>query len=200
MSKKIEIAKEYLEFLYSYKKLNCYEIASILKIGKTSVLNKLKAYKIPLRNPWHGRKRVEITCDVCGTVKEIAKSRNKNGRRKFCSRRCKGIYEFMKKNKYDTSLEKSVQLVLDKLGVKYVKQCPIHGITLADFYIPEQRLVIQADGKYWHSLPGAKERDTRQDFLLMFNGYKILRLAEDVVSNSIKTKNLIKSSLRGGKL
>jgi very-short-patch-repair endonuclease len=106
----------------------------------------------------------------------------------------------MKKNKYDTSLEKSVQLVLDKLGVKYVKQCPIHGITLADFYIPEQRLVIQADGKYWHSLPGAKERDTRQDFLLMFNGYKILRLAEDVVSNSIKTKNLIKSSLRGGKL
>ena len=88
--------------------------------------------------------------------------------------------------------------MLKKLGIKFESQKIIpEGKTIADFYIPEQRLVLYADGKYWHSLPEVKNRDGNQDFLLAFNGYKVLRLGGDEINfKPIKCLNKIKKYLK----
>jgi very-short-patch-repair endonuclease len=84
------------------------------------------------------------------------------------------------------------------LNVQFEEQKVIpEGRTIADFYIPEQRLVIYADGDYWHSLPNVKKRDETQNFLLEFHGYKVLRLWEKAIKNN-EFKKCITSSIRKG--
>lgn len=91
-----------------------------------------------------------------------------------------------------TSIELAVKETLDKLGVKYIEQESIpEGRTIADFYIPAQRLVIYADGIYWHSKPKAKDKDTNQNFLLGMNGYKVLRLPENEIRKGLQERKII---------
>ena len=74
-------------------------------------------------------------------------------------------------------------------------QCPVYG-TLADIYFPDQKLVIEVDGCYWHChdcLPGNKnpkawqleqrERDTKNMNRLTNAGYTVARIWECEVKN-----------------
>lgn len=51
-----------------------------------------------------------------------------------------------------TAPEKTVSALLASLGVAYVEQAPL-GYYTVDFLVPSVRLVIQADGDYWHVNP-----------------------------------------------
>lgn len=85
----------------------------------------------------------------------------------------------------NTSIELKVEQMLKELGINYESQkCIPEGRTIADFYIPEQRLVIYADGLYWHSKPERIIRDKKQNVLLKQNGFNILRLGENEIKNS----------------
>jgi len=86
----------------------------------------------------------------------------------------------------DTSIELKVEEELKRRGINYQKQIPLCNIAVVDFYLPEYRIVIQADGDYWHNLLGAKERDEKQDRVLMFNGFNVYRFWEHEINESIE--------------
>jgi len=134
------------------------------------------------------RKRVIKKCVICGKkyislISRVAKS-------KCCSLKCNGVLAVKSSKNKNTSLELKVDEILNKLGIKYESQKVIpEGRTVADFYIPEQRLVIYADGWYWHKskqaeLKGVPKKDITQEFLLNFNGYKVLRLPESEIEKN----------------
>lgn len=57
-------------------------------------------------------------------------------------------------------------------------QYPVLNRYVADFFIPEHNVIIEADGEYWHSKPEAIEHDKRRDLELKAAGYTVIRLKE----------------------
>jgi very-short-patch-repair endonuclease len=88
--------------------------------------------------------------------------------------------------------ERALYALLDELAAEghlkaWERQYPISFWTV-DAAIPEQRLVVQADGEYWHGhLPGSRDdprvranvgNDARCDQALAGLGWTVLRLRE----------------------
>jgi len=79
----------------------------------------------------------------------------------------------------NTTLEKRVQTILDKMRVKYIAQYPL-GNRVYDFAIPSKRLLINVNGCYWHGCdkcyPGEKDKIQRRirtyDYLRRENAKK----------------------------
>ena len=88
------------------------------------------------------------------------------------------------KNK-DTSIELKIEQELKNQNIPYMKQVPIEKIALVDFLLPG-KIIIQADGDYWHNLTKVKKRDMNQDFLLGFKGYRIFRFSETEINKSAR--------------
>lgn len=94
----------------------------------------------------------------------------------------------------ETSIELKIENELKKLGIDYQKHISLCNIANVDFYIPEQKIVIQADGCYWHNCPVhkpngnifRKEKDIRQDKVLIENGLKVFRFWEHEINKSAK--------------
>jgi DNA mismatch endonuclease (patch repair protein) len=92
----------------------------------------------------------------------------------------------------NTSIEIKIENELIKRGINYQKQVPLCKIARVDFYLPEFRIVIQADGCYWHGCPvhcqnkgiKCKEKDDRQDGVLTFNGFNVYRFWEHDINKS----------------
>jgi very-short-patch-repair endonuclease len=85
----------------------------------------------------------------------------------------------------DTSIELKVEAELIKRGINYQKQVPLCKTAIVDFYLPEHRIVIQADGDYWHNIAGRRENDARQDAVLTFNGFNVYRFWEKEINQNI---------------
>lgn len=87
-----------------------------------------------------------------------------------------------------TSIEKKLTGVLEDMGGEYIEQESI-GRWVVDFLLPDRRLVIEADGVYWHSLDEVKERDKRKNTWLRKHGYEVLRLDGDTIRDgNVKSK------------
>lgn len=76
-----------------------------------------------------------------------------------------------------TSIEVITSELLASLGAEFISQHPIGPYTV-DFYVVAKNLIIEADGTYWHSRPGDKERDALKDEYFQKSGYTLLRLPE----------------------
>lgn len=95
----------------------------------------------------------------------------------------------------DTKIEIKIENELIKRGIYYQKQVPLCKIALVDFYLPEHRIVIQADGCYWHNCPihgrgeikNCSEKDKRQDSVLTFNGFNVYRFWEHEINESVES-------------
>lgn len=72
-----------------------------------------------------------------------------------------------------TQQEYIIAQVLDELGMRYEQQYPVSKYTL-DFYIPDIKMGVEADGVYGHF----RQRDVKRDFELMMypNIESILRI------------------------
>jgi very-short-patch-repair endonuclease len=86
------------------------------------------------------------------------------------------------RNKKASSLEVIVAAMLDTLGIKYWFQRKMFGF-VPDFVLIGRKIVIECDGGYWHSRPGAPERDARKDVVFADKGYTVLRLPSKLVYN-----------------
>lgn len=79
-----------------------------------------------------------------------------------------------------TAAEKAVCAALGSLGVRYIRQKPLHtagGRTFyADVYIPSLRLVIEVDGRY-HFTPEQQRRDSNRSACLRRLGLHVYRIA-----------------------
>jgi len=91
------------------------------------------------------------------------------------------VYSNQKKRGLN-KLEKAGYKIIDSLNVKYEKQYLCCNF-LVDTYLPDYKIVIQWDGKYWHSLSRVKNRDKLQDAYMKKMGYLIFRFDESIVYN-----------------
>ena len=74
---------------------------------------------------------------------------------------------------YKTDIEEIVFNILKKNNFNFVFQFPIrckYGY-IADFYLPDYNLIIEADGEAWHN----NKRDNAKTGVLKSMGYNILR-------------------------
>ena|SRR5579872_3446898 len=88
------------------------------------------------------------------------------------------------RKKFDTKPERMLEWAIKNMGWNYEKQTHLCGITFADFYLPEYKIVIYADGDYWHSRPQAIFRDTRNNRILKKNGFKVYRFLASEIEKS----------------
>ena len=58
-----------------------------------------------------------------------------------------------------TPQEKQLALAIENIGLRYVEQFEIYPYTV-DFYIPDIKMVIEADGIYGHLSKRDKKRDS----------------------------------------
>lgn len=77
----------------------------------------------------------------------------------------------------NTSCERKLQALLIELNLKFITHAGI-GPYEADVWIPSLKVVAEADGDYWHSLPGAKEKDALRDEYMAGRGIRVCRFTE----------------------
>lgn len=83
----------------------------------------------------------------------------------------------------DTKIEIKIENELKNRKLNYQKQVPLCKVAKVDFLI-NNNVVIQCDGNYWHNRIGAKERDKRQDLILIANGFNVYRFWEHEINKS----------------
>ena len=118
------------------------------------------------------RPPIYINCKNCGIeFRKIPADKD----RQFCSFACYRRYQG------ETGIEKIVRRSLDllDLGHEYIQEAKI-GRYAIDFYIPDLRIAIEADGSYWHRDP---ERDKCKDNYLAKHNINVIRLTEDEINS-----------------
>ena len=93
------------------------------------------------------------------------------------------IKNFNNVPKNDTNIEKKVENYLLFNNILYVKQFE-YKYGIADFWIPENNLIIEVDGKFWHNLPEVKRRDYLQTKFLFSQNFNVLRIKENDILNN----------------
>lgn len=79
-----------------------------------------------------------------------------------------------------SSAEKEVQKILDDLDLAYIHSKKIGDFTV-DFYLGKHTC-IEVQGSYWHNRAERIERDARKKIYLESNGYNVLYIWEDNIS------------------
>lgn len=129
---------------------------------------------------WAGRKHTEET------KKKISDSWKTPEMQKYARER------LAKQPKEDTNIERLLKEELDKRGIRYEHPCVIDGgIFRCDFGFPQSKLIVEADGCYYHFCPPCmkkkghgepdkrqksnQSRDARKDNYLISHGWRVLR-------------------------
>lgn len=86
----------------------------------------------------------------------------------------------------ETSIEAKLYEELERRGITYTKQQVIDGLWVADALIPGARIVIEADGAYWHKLPDMEKRDRKKDAYLKAKGYQVFRFPEEAIKADVQ--------------
>lgn len=121
--------------------------------------------------------QITCTCKQCGKSFVRYRSAIKYGRGVFCGKQCHGTYTIHQKRQRVSKIEKKFGDMLEHEGLNIQRSYRI-GPWVCDFYVPSVNLVIEFDGKYWHSLPAMIKRDKRKDEYLLAQGYRISRVQE----------------------
>lgn len=83
-----------------------------------------------------------------------------------------------------SSYEKMILEWLDAIGIKYIPQHHIPGISLdehdlyhwpVDIYLPDYNLMIEVDGEHWHDMNNRREIDKKRTELMISLGYRVQR-------------------------
>lgn len=158
-------------------------------------------------NRWQSRDKIKYNCKTCknefGLSKSLADSRKYET--KFCSIKCRNEDLDWKRstikgnlaqqnNKGLNKLELLGNTILDDIGIEYHSQYLLFDKFLVDVYIPEQNVVIQWDGDYWHGhptklkngIPDKRQKnrmdlDKSQDLYMKKAGCIVLRFWESEV-------------------
>lgn len=159
-------------------------------------------------NKWHARRKLHYVCKTCAKPFTWSPSRIKANSPKYCSVRCSSICPEWKRaaaiqgnlvqsrNKALNKLELAGEEILKALGLRFNSQHLLFDKFLVDTFLPNENVVIQWDGDYWHGHPTKikggipdhrqKKRmslDKSQDAYMKKRGVKILRFWESEVIN-----------------
>ncbi|NBV82516.1 DUF559 domain-containing protein [bacterium] len=72
-----------------------------------------------------------------------------------------------------TNIENQLRYAMLRKNIDFVEQADI-GPWSIDFLLPEYRIVVEADGEYWHSDVKTKMKDRRKDAWLKAKGFEVL--------------------------
>jgi len=88
--------------------------------------------------------------------------------------------------KKETSLERVVRQTLEKLEIPFKSKWWLAATGWRpkeyDFFLPDSNLLIEVDGKYWHSLPENVVNDEYKNKFAAHMNYSLLRIPEERVS------------------
>ena len=121
--------------------------------------------------------RTEHISRPCRQCKKIMDLMPYQSEQRFCSQTC--AYKY----RGPTDIEEIIMYELNARQVAYEFQYSINRYTV-DFAFPAHKLVVEADGVYWHSLPDVKEKDRRKNAALTQYGWTVLRFTGDAIRAS----------------
>jgi very-short-patch-repair endonuclease len=75
-----------------------------------------------------------------------------------------------------TRIEQALMNELDRRNIPYQREYVI-GKYHIDIALPGCKIAIEADGDYWHNLPGRKIHDARKNGYLKKQGWTVLRFS-----------------------
>jgi DNA (cytosine-5)-methyltransferase 1 len=135
---------------------------------------------------------------------------------KITQKPAKEVSERMRKVKgRGTSLENTMEKILNEIGVKYEKQPRIFGNP--DFKLKDSKVVIFCDGAFWHGkkrgqkfhknrefweskIAGNKRRDERNNRALKKEGWKVLRFLDSEINRElVRVAEIIRKTLDSDK-
>jgi len=82
----------------------------------------------------------------------------------------------------DTKPERMVENYLLFNNILYVKQFK-YKYGIADFWLPEDNIIIEVLGNYWHSLPEKIEKDKKKISYLKNKGFDVIVMWESDIKN-----------------
>lgn len=82
----------------------------------------------------------------------------------------------------DTSIERKTEEWLKSKNINYIHPFNWANKFQSDFYISALNLIIECDGKYWHSLPKAIKKDKEKDVCAKKCGFNLIRLTEEQIN------------------
>jgi very-short-patch-repair endonuclease len=117
-------------------------------------------------------------CTICGRLwnKQTERLINKQ----TCTPKCAGIKGYLSGEHKETGIELKLQELLQSMGIEFVTQKPVLGVTIADIFI-YPNVAIFADGTYWHSGAMKEYKDSEKTKTLQKGGYVVLRLEEQEI-------------------
>lgn len=127
--------------------------------------------------------RCKATCPICGRLWKNATLRMEQG--KTCNKKCASIKGYLSGDRKETGIELKLQELLREMGIAYLTQKPLLGVTVADIFI-EPNVAIFADGAYWHSGAMKEYKDSEKTRQLKCGGYVVLRLEEKEINKDIE--------------
>lgn len=85
-----------------------------------------------------------------------------------------------------TEIERVIESILVKNGIDFIKQFKVEN-RIADFFLPEYKLIIEADGLYWHSdaINDSKNYHKLKRDLYSKHGYHSVFFREDEISRKL---------------
>ena len=84
---------------------------------------------------------------------------------------------------YLTNLEKAVKQFLDSEGIDHIPQYPLRQGYIADFALPDRKVIIEVDGERWHSGKKKIRKDRFRDYMLKRDGWTTIRIKEKGIDN-----------------
>lgn len=132
-------------------------------------------------HPERRKDKVTKHCLVCG--KEFQTFPSTAERHQYCSRQCLGYATQTSQPRTLTTIELALQQELADRGVVCEAQYHLPP-WIIDIALPANRIAIEADGEYWHSLPQSQKRDARKDADLSAKGWTVLRFWEHEIRES----------------
>lgn len=141
-------------------------------------------------------RRKTFYCESCGKEYWRRLGELKRFGSRFCSQSCVGIWLCKNVRKKNTDIENIVSNLLKESNIEFQAQKQIKRIAIVDFLI-KGKVVIEADGDYWHSTDKQKEKDIKRDKVLSKMGYIIIRfLGSEIKTNPQKCLKTIKEKCR----
>jgi len=152
---KVALDKKKLHTYYILEKKSAATIARIMNTSYDSVKNRLREFG------W-----ARTTKEACS----LDEFRNKM--------RIIRVKELSSNKKLQTpnKLEKMVYTELDTYDVQYEKQAPLFGKFVVDVLFPEEKIILEIFGKYWHTMPQNIKKDKSKKKYLEKCGYEVVEL------------------------
>lgn len=144
--------------------------------------------------------RAELVCEWCSkkfqTHQSWAKRKN-HGR--FCCSSCRAAWVCRHAQSRVSKAEQSFAEDLRKRGMSFDVQVQVRSFVV-DVMFEDEKVVVEFDGDYWHSLPRTMKKDERKNKALQAEGYAVVRIKQtEYEKDPVGQLQRITDALSGGK-